>query len=555
MICPNCNSSQKNTIECDNCGIIYFKYNSVKNKKDFLVAKKMYETGNYEEASKMYENLIDRESLSDDLRRDALNSFEDISEKLKGLKKTSSSTSQKRIFSYTLMLFSFMTLCAAIYSSLPYVYFKIGEFYIQGKYVENNTNFGIALLKKSSNRNYSNANLKLTKLYFNGVEVQKDYTSALKYAEMAVKDGHVDAKFILGYLYNFGLGVERNYSKAYYWYNQGAEQGDFKSQYFLGLLYYSGDGVEKNYENAFRWIEKSTHSGNFDDSYLNLGKLYYNGHGTAKDYKMAAKYYQLASDNENAEAKYLLARLYQDGLGVQHDLNKAAELFKKSANGGYKEAIEMSDLYSMDYSGLDQFSSSLNLVSISDVQQISRIVSVEVERLKELRLVNDNIKKNLQPLICELAYIDGLASMASNNNDLSRIFNSMRDELFLILQHCGISESRIENPNIDTDSDIYIGKVKGYLIAISGTFGTILLEDVIKEQDRYSSLDISGFSEGKQIEIKYNLKKRQDAIDIINNQKITTKKIFTEVLSKHRKINYLTKNEITLINKMLMIVN
>ena len=74
--------------------------------------------------------------------------------------------------------------------------------------------------------------------------------------------------------------------------------------------------------------------------------LYEQGLGVEQDYKKAAELFTAVagSDNKSATgvvaAGYELGTLYEQGLGVEQDLNKAIELYQEAAQYENQEAIE-----------------------------------------------------------------------------------------------------------------------------------------------------------------------------------------------------------------------
>ena len=64
-----------------------------------------------------------------------------------------------------------------------------------------------------------------------------------------------------------------------------------------------------------------------------------------QDYEKAAEYYAsvAASENKSAtgvvDAGYELARLYEQGLGVEQDIDKAIDLYEEAAENGSEDAV------------------------------------------------------------------------------------------------------------------------------------------------------------------------------------------------------------------------
>ena len=132
-----------------------------------------------------------------------------------------------------------------------------------------------------------------------------------------------------------------DYEKAIYWYSKLAEQGDSDYYYELGEIY----ELKRDYEKAIYWYSKLAKNG-IVYSYVELGKIY----KLKKDYKKVIDCYMLLKQEFEkgnallfskmviADIYIQLGELYEQGLGVEKDINKALEYYKRSAEQGNKEA-------------------------------------------------------------------------------------------------------------------------------------------------------------------------------------------------------------------------
>ena len=77
-----------------------------------------------------------------------------------------------------------------------------------------------------------------------------------------------------------------------------------------------------------------------------LGLLYKQGLGVEQDYAKAAELFASVEASENKSATgvvaagYELGALYEQGLGVEQDLNKAMELYEEAASYENQDAID-----------------------------------------------------------------------------------------------------------------------------------------------------------------------------------------------------------------------
>ncbi len=112
------------------------------------------------------------------------------------------------------------------------------------------------------------------------------------------KAGDPEAQYQLGSAYDTGVGVRRSGRKAMKYYLMAAEQGHAEAQNSVG----SGFQAKRRYKEAFRWYER-------------------------------------AAEQDHALAINNLAYLYDLGLGVEQDKNKGLELYLRSADLGWPEAM------------------------------------------------------------------------------------------------------------------------------------------------------------------------------------------------------------------------
>ena len=124
------------------------------------------------------------------------------------------------------------------------------------------------------------------------------------------------------------------------WLMRAAENNNAKAQYDLGWRLAAGwknDTVEDIVEIIY-WFERATFNGS-DDAYANLATLYENEH------RNVLLEMEVAANNGNAMAQFNLGWINARGLvsseGLMQDMDVAKAWFEKSANLGFKDAIEV----------------------------------------------------------------------------------------------------------------------------------------------------------------------------------------------------------------------
>ena len=153
----------------------------------------------------------------------------------------------------------------------------------------------------------------------------------------AAEEGDMDAQFYSGYGYAIGRGVAQDYEKAAYWYQKAADQGVAAACNNLGNLYAEGLGVVQNGSKALELFEKSAEIGNAL-ACGNAATHYYEGKIVPKNAEKAFLYGEKGTEEKDRQSQYILALLYNEGLGIKKDEKKSIELLEELVKQGYKKA-------------------------------------------------------------------------------------------------------------------------------------------------------------------------------------------------------------------------
>jgi uncharacterized protein len=99
-----------------------------------------------------------------------------------------------------------------------------------------------------------------------------------------------------------------------------------------------GQGAPQDYEQAAGWFRRAGERGSAD-AMLQLGGLYYfGGQSVRPDLAAAAEWFQRASDLGVPAAKFDLCDMYEKGLGVPKDLDRARRFCQDAAALGHGDA-------------------------------------------------------------------------------------------------------------------------------------------------------------------------------------------------------------------------
>lgn len=144
--------------------------------------------------------------------------------------------------------------------------------------------------------------------------------------------------------------------KSMYWALKSSANNEGEGDFIVAQLYANGLGVEKNLEKAISYYKKAIERFepllqenpsdgsaifNLSLAYTYLGEAYY----AIKDYENAKIILEkdiALSEFHSSRSYYNLSLLYRYGYGVQKDIKKADEFYKKSCELGYVPACENS---------------------------------------------------------------------------------------------------------------------------------------------------------------------------------------------------------------------
>ena len=171
----------------------------------------------------------------------------------------------------------------------------------------------------------------------------------------------------LGYAYEFGIGTSLSIKEAMKYYEMAAKQNNALGMTNLADLYIQEDKLKKakpllvkaakkeygyaqyllamnffdlyseNNKGALFWLERAANNDEPEALYQ-LGVYY--SEGAEADLAKSIKYYQRAAELNHADATLALSYLYDEGISVEQDDDKALFFLKKAAELENQEAID-----------------------------------------------------------------------------------------------------------------------------------------------------------------------------------------------------------------------
>ncbi len=180
----------------------------------------------------------------------------------------------------------------------------------------------------------------------------------------------------LALAYYTGNGVQKDNERARIWWERAARQNHTQAQFNLAVLLWNGDGVRKQADEGVKWFRRASDNGHsqahdflesiFEESKFDIDSdLVDNADqisnpslssmlafaSEAFDQKNYAKAHTLwlsAADAGSAGAELQLARLYEQGLGVERNDQRAFEFVQRSAKNGQPQAQYQLGLHYLD---------------------------------------------------------------------------------------------------------------------------------------------------------------------------------------------------------------
>ena len=174
---------------------------------------------------------------------------------------------------------------------------------------------------------------------------QGDFDSARECFLKSAEQGYYLAMYNLACMYYFGDGVEKNDEEAFRWYNEATEHGDAEAANRVGVFFENGIGCEKSLEKAFDYYLRSAQMGSLSGM-ANVGQCYLEGKGTEQNVVSGLTWMGAASEKGNGIASLMMGEYCLAGTYGEPDPAQAKIFFERGIPQKYAPAIlRLSDLY------------------------------------------------------------------------------------------------------------------------------------------------------------------------------------------------------------------
>ncbi len=228
---------------------------------------------------------------------------------------------------------------------------------------------------------YDNAEAKV--IFMNG-----EYERAAKMFHEGARDGSMEAAFNYGYCLLYGIGTDRNEAEAKSFFTFASELQGGEASYNLAVMYISGLGVPKNFLRAADYMRNAARLGCveaqlylgmahtlgalIDPDIISISLIPYHTpeyrsdialiegeispdtlkeeeerlsvikqdpHAAFEYFRAAARHDPTYVDELVAKGKYMYAKCYADGFGVDFDRDKSTRLMLIAGKSGSPEAV------------------------------------------------------------------------------------------------------------------------------------------------------------------------------------------------------------------------
>lgn len=165
----------------------------------------------------------------------------------------------------------------------------------------------------------------------------EDLDSAYYWFSEAAKNGFADSFFGMATIdalirQNKNLPIDK--IKYTNWIKQGHGKGSVICTTELAKNYLSGFGVQKNSKKAYELLISLPDEKLDAEALFVLGKMFENGDGAPQNFNKSTSYFKRSSDKGNTNATCQLGVCYQMGQGVEQSDSLAFSYYKKAANDG-----------------------------------------------------------------------------------------------------------------------------------------------------------------------------------------------------------------------------
>lgn len=204
---------------------------------------------------------------------------------------------------------------------------EIGKLYRDGSGVEQNYDTAAYWFELAAQKGDPKAQNNLGLAYANGNGVPQDYAKSFEYYTLAAQQDYPEAITNLGHLYDAGAGVAQNDESAARLYQRAANLGYTPAMTYLATAYEFGRGAPQDLARAMEIYEFAANRGDAEANYI-LGLIFLEGN-------------RLVQPDVNTAVSYLLEAIKKDHKGAYYELGKMQILGNDTISINYEQAMTM----------------------------------------------------------------------------------------------------------------------------------------------------------------------------------------------------------------------
>ncbi len=184
---------------------------------------------------------------------------------------------------------------------------QVANLYIKGLGVARSTSDAITWLKSDALQDNAGVKMQLAGLLLDGEVTEESAQEAAGLFDQAARMGNIEGEYNLGVCFRRGIGVTADRDMARQLYRSAAEKGHLSAQLALGDLLVEIGGDDAIQE-AAGWYERAASAG-VPGAAFGLARLYEAGLGVEVNREKAIELNVMAAQAGHAEAKTALDRL------------------------------------------------------------------------------------------------------------------------------------------------------------------------------------------------------------------------------------------------------
>ena len=165
------------------------------------------------------------------------------------------------------------------------------------------------------------------------------YDQARHWLEQASTQGHAGAMNQLAWIYRKGLGVSKDLEYAATWHRHSAEANYPRAMTNLAYLYDVGGGVEKDLEASAMWYKKAAELNSASGLYAVAVYALNGTGGMPQDEQEGLRLLMESAELGHKRSMYVIGQRYENGDGLDMDMEMAVHWYSESAALGERDAI------------------------------------------------------------------------------------------------------------------------------------------------------------------------------------------------------------------------